>query len=215
MGVPIVSGNVSLYNETEGRPIQPTPMVGCVGVLEDIAVARGIDWNAGDDIYVLGESAPTLGGSEYLSLVHGSVSGSPPAIDFELERRLQQFLRALLVSGAVTGVHDLSNGGLAVALAEMALVTATGATVHLGTDDRRNDVRWFGESASRALVAAAPAFRSTIENVALSSGVAVVRIGTAGGDHLALGSAEPISLAELRAAHAGGLDQARSVVAHA
>ncbi|MDQ3653635.1 MAG: phosphoribosylformylglycinamidine synthase subunit PurL [Chloroflexota bacterium] len=214
MGVPIVSGNVSLYNETEGRPIQPTPMVGCVGVLDDVAAARGITWNDGDDIYLLGETAPGLGGSEYLSLVHGMVAGAPMPIDFDLERRLQQFVRALVISGMVSGVHDVADGGLAVALAEMALVSNVGAVISLGTDDRRNDVRWFGESASRALVAASPEQRSSIESVALASGVSVLRIGAAGGDTLTLGRSPGLSLQEMRDGNSRVLERAADVVTH-
>ncbi len=211
LGVPIVSGNVSLYNETDGRPIQPTPMVGCVGVLDDVTVARGIGWNDGDDIYLLGESAPGLGGSEYLARVHGTVAGSPMPIDFDAERRLQQFMRALVISGMVSGLHDLADGGLAVALAEMALASNVGATVTLGTDDRRNDVRWFGEGPSRALVAASPDQRSSIESVAMLSGVAVLRIGTASGDVLILGRSAPVSIHSLRAASAGALTRGAPV----
>jgi phosphoribosylformylglycinamidine synthase len=118
LGVPIVSGNVSLYNETEGKPIQPTPMVGCVGVIDQVTDAVGIQWHEGDDIYLLGESAPGLGGSEYLEVIHGMVAGTPAVIDFEAENRLQQFMRALIAAGSVSGIHDVSDGGLAVALAE-------------------------------------------------------------------------------------------------
>lgn len=215
MGVPIVSGNVSLYNETEGRPIQPTPMVGCIGVLDDVTVARGVSWNDGDDIYLLGETAPGLGGSEYLSLVHGMVAGVPVPIDFDLERRLQQFMRALVISGMVSGVHDVADGGLAVALAEMALASNTGAVVSLGTDDRRNDVRWFGESASRALIAASPDQRPSIESVALASGVSALRVGSAGGSVLTVGRSPALSLQEMREAYSGALDRVADVATRA
>lgn len=215
LGVPIVSGNVSLYNETEGRPIQPTPMVGCVGLLEDVASAKGISWNDGDDIYLLGDTAPGLGGSEYLHSIHDIVKGSPVPVDYDRERRLQQFLRALVVSDTVTGIHDVSDGGLAVAVAEMALAADLGARVSLGTDDRRNDIRWFGECASRALAAAPPAQRSTIENVAFSSGVPVLRLGNAGGDALVLGRSPAVSLQELRSASSRALERIAGVVTHA
>nr|MBA2467988.1 phosphoribosylformylglycinamidine synthase subunit PurL [Chloroflexia bacterium] len=210
MGVPIVSGNVSLYNESGGKPIQPTPTVGCVGVLAEVTVARGIGWHDGDDIYLIGETAPGLGGSEYLQAIHGLVAGTPAAIDFDLERRLQQFMRALVVSGTVSGVHDVADGGLAVALAEMALASGIGAAVTLGTDDRRNDVRWFGESASRALVAAPVAQRSSIENVASSSGVSLLRIGSAGGETLSLGRSRAIPLEDMRSVSLRALDNDRT-----
>ncbi|MBA2776922.1 MAG: phosphoribosylformylglycinamidine synthase subunit PurL [Chloroflexia bacterium] len=205
LGVPIVSGNVSLYNETGGVPIKPTPMVGCVGVVDSVGDATGIAWNDGDDIYLLGESAPGLGGSEYLSTVHGRIAGAPAPIDFDLERRLQHFLRALVVSGAVSAVHDIADGGMAVALSEMAMSANAGAEIALGTDDKRNDLRWFGESASRALVAAPSSQRGSIENVALAAGVAAIRIGTVGGSALKLGLASTIPINDLREASARAL----------
>ena len=215
LGVPIVSGNVSLYNETNGEPIQPTPMVGCVGVVDSVNDATGMAWNEGDDIYLLGESAPTLGASEYLWIVHERIAGNPAPIDFDSERRLQHFLRALVVAGAVTAVHDISDGGLAVALAEMSLASDAGAEVRLGTDDKRNDVRWFGESASRALVAAPSAQRASIENVGLSAGVAIIRIGIVGGTELTLGRAPSISIFDLREARLRALSTLHMVATHA
>jgi phosphoribosylformylglycinamidine synthase len=212
LGVPIVSGNVSLYNETEGKPIQPTPMVGCVGVVDDVPGAAGITWNDGDDIYLLGDVAPTIGASDYLSTIHGRNAGAPPSIDFDQERRLQHFLRALVTTGSVSGVHDVSGGGLAVALAELASQTGIGATVSMTTDDRRTDVRWFGESASRAVVAAAPSQRSSIEHVASSAGISAMRIGTVGGDSLIVDQATPVTVAAIQAARAGGLAVASDVV---
>jgi phosphoribosylformylglycinamidine synthase len=212
LGVPIVSGNVSLYNETEGRPIQPTPMVGCVGVVDDVPGAAGITWNEGDDIYLLGDAAPTIGASDYLSTIHGLNAGAPPPIDFDQERRLQHFLRALVATGSVSGVHDVSAGGLAVALAELASQTGIGATVAMTTEDRRRDARWFGESASRAVVAAAPSQRSSIENVALSAGVSAIRIGTVGGDALTFDQAPPVRVEALQVARSRGLEVASDVV---
>ncbi len=212
LGVPIVSGNVSLYNETEGSPIQPTPMVGCVGVVDDVPGAAGIAWNDGDDIFLLGDAAPSIGASDYLSTIHGQDAGAPPAIDFEQERRLQHFLRALVTTGSVSGIHDVSGGGLGVALAELASQTGIGATVEMTTEDRRTDARWFGESASRAVVAAAPSQRSSIENVALSAGVTAIRIGTVGGASLTFDQARPVSVEAIQAARAGGLAVASDVV---
>jgi len=208
LGVPVVSGNVSLYNETEGTPIQPTPMVGCVGVVDDIEKASSVQWAEGDDIYLIGEQQPVLGGSEYLESAHGLTGGTLAPIDFDAERRVQQFARALIVTGNVTGVHDIADGGLAVALAELAMHSGSGATVSLLTDDRRNDVRWFGESASRILIAAPVDQRSSIEAVAASSGVAAIRIGTVGGAELVLGSAPGVSIEELRGVHERALEPA-------
>jgi phosphoribosylformylglycinamidine synthase len=211
LGVPIVSGNVSLYNETEGSPIQPTPMVGCVGVLEHVTSSVGATWNDGDDIYLIGDTSPSLGASEYLAAVHGIVRGSPVPVDFDAERTLQQYLRALIVAGVVTGVHDVSDGGIAVALAEMSLNAGIGAHASLLTDDLRNDVRWFGESAGRALVASAPANRSTIETVAASSGVSLIRIGAVGGTTLSMGAGSEITLSSLATASERAFTEAVSV----
>jgi phosphoribosylformylglycinamidine synthase len=215
LGVPIVSGNVSLYNETDGQPIQPTPMVGCVGVIDDVTSAARIAWDNGDDVYLIGEQAPTLGGSEYLATVHGTIGGAPPAIDYDRERSVQQFVRALISARAVSGVHDVADGGIAVALAELALASGLGAKITLLTDDRRNDVRWFGESASRVLIAAAPGQRASIESVAAVSGVSAMRIGTAGGDRLQLGSGASIALDDLRSASQGGLTHTAEHVGNA
>jgi phosphoribosylformylglycinamidine synthase len=211
MGVPIVSGNVSLYNETEGKPINPTPMVGCVGVLDDVAQRSGIAWSSGDDVYVIGDAEPVIGGSEYLATVHGISAGLPPTVDFDAERAIQQFLRAMIVAGVTSAVHDVSDGGLAVALAEMATAAGVGAQIDLRTDDQRNDVRWFGESAGRAVVAASPIHRATIETVAASSRVGLMRIGTAGGDALVLGAAPAFPLTRLTDAREYAFSHAETV----
>ncbi len=138
-----------------------------------------------------------------------------PQIDFDLEGQLQQFLRALVVAGSVSGVHDIADGGIAVALAELAVASGFGARVSLQTDDRRNDVRWFGECASRALVAVSPSQRSSIENVAAAAGVSVIRIGTVEGDSLTLGRSTPVSVQQLRAASSTAFDIAPAPAEHA
>lgn len=212
LGVPIVSGNVSLYNETDGRPIQPTPMVGCVGVIDDVTTATGISWNEGDDVFLLGEAEPTIGASDYLHTVHGQTAGSPPTIDFDQERRLQHFLRALIATRSVSGVHDVSGGGLAVALAEIACKAGLGAEIHLSTQDRRVDARWFGESAGRAVVAASPDQRESIQQVALGAQVSLIHLGTVGGDALRLGGSTPVTVTAMRAARETGLQEAGDVV---
>ncbi len=212
LGVPIVSGNVSLYNETDGKPIQPTPMVGCVGVIDDVTTSVGITWQEGDDIYLLGHAVPSIEASDYLEIVHGLKAGSPPSIDFDQERQLQQFVRALVATGSVTGVHDVSSGGLAVALAEMASRSELGATVEVNTFDRRIDARWFGESASRAIVAASPQHRSSIEQVASQASMPIVRIGEVGGSELILGGSAPVSIEVINSARASGLQLASDVV---
>ena len=132
---PVVSGNVSLYNETEGRPILPTPTIGAVGVIEDIANAVGSRLTqAGLALVLIGETAGWLGQSLYLREIHGREEGAPPPVDLAVERRNGDFVRGEIVGRRVAACHDLSDGGLLVGLAEMCLAGGTGATVKLPAD---------------------------------------------------------------------------------
>ena len=200
LGVPVVSGNVSLYNESSGLPIQPTPMIGCVGVLEDVSVATAIRWRDGDTVMLLDGGPPTLGGSEYLEIMHGQISGSPSAPDFAQELNVQALVRQLIGAGLCSGVHDVSNGGLAVALAELAMASSVGATIASHGGSGRLDVGWFGECASRVLVAVEAGRLGDVERSAASSGVSAVRLGLVGGDNLVLGNAPPVPVKELHTA---------------
>ncbi len=188
LGVPIVSGNVSLYNETIGSPILPAPTVGCVGVLDSIDHTMRITWTDGDDVWLAGDGPVSLGGSEYLHTIHGIDAGAIALVDFERERSIQAFARACAASGSVSGVHDVGSGGLAVALAEFAMNTGIGATVEPQAIDARLDVVWFGEGASRILVSAPASARDAIAGLATECGVAISWIGHVTGDELALGN---------------------------
>ena len=180
--IPIVSGNVSLYNETDGRAIDPTPVVGCVGLLEDVrTVPEG--WREGDVILLAGASPVALAGSEYQARF-GEVGGRPARLDLEAEAALVEFLRQAAPQCSL--VHDVSLGGLAVALAKAALHSGAGADVRLPDDPRA----WFGEGGGQAVLACAP---DVVERL---GGVPLRRLGIAGGDSL-LG----IPLADLQAAH--------------
>ena len=207
LGLPIVSGNVSLYNETEGKPIQPTPMVGCVGVVDDVTMAARVTWNDGDDVYLAGDGPLSLGGSEYLHVVHERSSGALAPIDFDRERRIQQFASQCAAEGVVSGLHDCASGGLAVALGELALNAGVGAMVEAPGQMQRIDGDWFGEGASRIVVAASPAHRNRLESLATGEGVPLLRIGTAGGDSLSLGQST-VSLIALSQASARALGAA-------
>ena len=155
LGVPITGGNVSLYNETDGRAIDPTPVIGVVGLLEDAAHARRRSFRAeGDLVYLLGETGEDLGGSELLAVAHGRVAGRPPRLDLEAERRLHALLAEGAAAGVLVSAHDLSDGGLAVALAECCLAgeePGLGARLEL-VSGLRPDVLLFSESPSRAVV---------------------------------------------------------------
>jgi phosphoribosylformylglycinamidine synthase len=191
LGIPITGGNVSLYNETDGRAIYPTPVLGVVGLIEDADTTLG-SWfgAAGDLVYLLGATHEDLGGSEFLQVVHGRVAGRPPRLDLDAEKRLQ----ALLVEGAARGVllaaHDPSDGGLAVALAECSFA---GERPGLGgrfalPGELRDDVLLFSETPSRAIVTTRDELR--LGELARRHGVPWARLGVAGGDRLVLTSGE-------------------------
>jgi phosphoribosylformylglycinamidine synthase len=185
LGVPVVSGNVSLYNETDGRAIPPTPVVGCVGLVGDVRTVPGA-WREGDVVLVAGGVGVSLDGSEYQARFLGGPAGRPPAPDYAAEAALVRFLwRA---APGLSASHDVSHGGLAVALAELALHAGVGAELDLPADAGE----WFGEGAGRAVVACAPERAEALEGVALR------RIGVVGGDRLL-----DLPLAELRAAYEG------------
>src|SRR5205823_5957287 len=130
--VPVVSGNVSLYNETDGEPIYPTPMVGALGKIEDAGRHVGAAFrDPGDAIVLLGEAEPWLGGSLYLAARHGTVAGRLPRLDLEAEARLQRLLVDLVGAGLLGSAHDVADGGLAVAVAESAILGQQGAEVGL------------------------------------------------------------------------------------
>jgi phosphoribosylformylglycinamidine synthase II len=185
LGTPVVSGNVSLYNETDGRPIDPTPVVGCVGLVPDVRAVPG-GWLEGDTILLAGAGDVSLDGSEYQARFLGGPAGRPPPPHYTAENALIRFLwrSAPLVHAA----HDASEGGLAIALAELALWSGVGAHLDLGHDA----LTWFGEGGGQAVIAGA---REQIEQL---EGVVLTEIGIVGGDRL-LG----ISLAELRATYSG------------
>jgi phosphoribosylformylglycinamidine synthase II len=182
LGIPIVSGNVSLYNETDGRAIDPTPVVGCVGLLEDVRQVPGA-WREGDVVLLAGASPVALAGSEYQARF-GETGGRPARLDLEAEAALVEFLR--LAAPRCSLVHDVSLGGLAVALAKAALWSDVGADVRLPDDPRG----WFGEGGGQALLACAP------DVAEILSGVPVRRLGVVGGESL-LG----LPLTELQEAH--------------
>jgi phosphoribosylformylglycinamidine synthase len=187
IGAPVVSGNVSLYNETNGRAIHPTPVVGAVGLIEDVRrVPKG--WCGGDVIFCGFASPLSLAGSEYQAR-YGESSGTPAPLDLDAEARLVSFLWSAAPSSML--VHDSAEGGLAVCLAEAAIFSGCGAALDL----RDDPVELFGEVGGRAIVACAPDVADEIEAVAREFSVPLRRIGEAGGDSL-LG----VALDDLRSA---------------
>ena len=150
---PVVSGNVSLYNETQGRGILPTPSIGGVGVLADFTKSATLAFKAaGETILLIGETQGWLGQSLYLRDVCGREEGAPPPVDLIEERENGDIVRALIGEGLVTAAHDISDGGLLVALAEMAMASGIGANLDAAPEDTPAHAFWFGEDQARYLV---------------------------------------------------------------
>ena len=203
---PIVSGNVSLYNETNGQGILPTPTIGGVGLIPDWSKMARAGFAAEGEVILLIGAPPSwgthLGQSIYLRDLHQRRDGPPPPVDLMHERSTGDFVRGLIRSGKATAVHDLSDGGLAVGLAEMAIASGLGATVNQLNDFDPIPV-FFGEDQGRYLVTVAPDALDEVHQEAGRLGIFAPWIGNTGGGALSLGEARPVQVAELQAAHAG------------
>ncbi len=198
LDVPVVSGNVSLYNETNGRAVLPTPVVGAVGLLDDLAARVGMALpGPGVALVLVGETRGHLGRSLWLETVEGREEGPPPPVDLAAERRNGDFVRAEIQAGRVAACHDLSDGGLLVAAAEMALAGGVGATLRSPLDDAVAGL--FGEDQARYLLAAEDP-EDVLERAA-AAGVPASRIGGTGGSALTVEGHSSISLDELRDLH--------------
>jgi phosphoribosylformylglycinamidine synthase len=201
LGTPVISGNVSLYNETSGRAIYPTPTIAVVGLLDD-ARRHAVSHfeQAGVAIVLLGETREELGGSEWLALRRGLEAGLPPRVDLAHEVRLQRLLAEVIAAGLVRTAHDVSNGGLAVALAECGFTgpagVRIGAQVALA-DGIRTDALLFGESTGRVLVATGNP--DAVLERARAADVPARRIGTTGGTRLVIKPWIDAELASLEA----------------
>jgi phosphoribosylformylglycinamidine synthase subunit PurL len=186
LDLPITGGNVSLYNETDGAAIYPTPVLGVVGLIEDATrtVARAFR-DSGDTVVLLGETFDELGGSEYLKTVHGQVKGRPPKLDLSRERALIDLLVRTAATGLLRSAHDCSDGGIAVTLAEATFDTGgIGCEVDVPGVGDRSDAALFSESASRVVVSTMPNDAETLLRLAGEAGVPARRIGTTGGPRL-------------------------------
>jgi len=203
LDMPIVSGNVSLYNETEGQAIQPTPTIAAVGLLEDLGQAIPMAGRRGDVLILLGETAGWLDRSAWLYELHGREEGPPPPVDLAAERAAGELVRALKAAELLSAAHDLSDGGLAVAAAEMALASGCGATVAGAPKGMAPGAWFFGEDQGRYLLACPAKSAMAALDAAAKAGVPARQIGTLEGDAVILGG-RPAPLAALREAHAGG-----------
>ncbi|GAA1747872.1 phosphoribosylformylglycinamidine synthase subunit PurL [Luedemannella helvata] len=201
LGIPVTGGNVSFYNQTGTVPINPTPIVGVLGVIDNVAERTPMGFaNRGDAIVLLGTTREELSGSEWANVVHNHLGGHPPVVDLDAERRLG----AVVTAAPLTSAHDLSEGGLAQALAESAMRKGLGARITL-PQGQSAFVQLFSESAGRILVSVPAGAEDDLLALAAAHGVAATPLGTVGGDALVIDGLFDIPLDELRAAYAATL----------
>ncbi|KMO11907.1 phosphoribosylformylglycinamidine synthase, partial [Methylobacterium indicum] len=199
---PVVSGNVSLYNETEGVGILPTPTIGGVGVVDDVNKIATVAFKRdGDALVLIGATKGWLGQSAYLATICGREEGAPPPVDLAAEKRNGDFVRGLITAGIVDTVHDLSDGGLAVAVAEMAMAGNIGAVLPECPLPVACHAYLFGEDQGRYLLAVEPDAVADLLYSASAQGIDAAVIGVTGADSLTLPGDELIALDDLRKAH--------------
>ena len=203
LGVPVTGGNVSFYNQTGTAAVHPTPVIGVLGVHDDVRRRLSIGFGAGGaELVLLGRTEAEFGGSAWAHALHGHLGGRPPAPDLAAEQRLAGLLAAAASAGLLAAAHDLSDGGLAVALAESCLRGGTGCRVRLPGDPF---TALFSESAARAVVAVRPGVLAGFDALRAAHGVPGETIGRVGGEDLVVEDCFAIPLAELAAAHAAAL----------
>lgn len=190
LSIPIVSGNVSFYNETNGLSIYPTPIIGMVGLVDpyDRVITQWFK-QEGDTIILLGATLDDLGGSEYLQVHHAREQGSPPALNLEAERAVQACVLKLIRDNLIQSAHDCSDGGLAIALAESCLsnpASPLGAVIRLAPNRLRRDSLLFGESQSRVVLSVVPVQAEQVLKIAREMGVPAVTLGQVGGSRLVI-----------------------------
>jgi phosphoribosylformylglycinamidine synthase II len=206
LGVPVTGGNVSFYNQTGDVAINPTPVVGVLGVVKDVRRRVPIGFGAPDEVVLLlGETRDEVGGSEWAHHVHGHLGGLPPAVDLPAEKALGALMASAADDGLVTAAHDVSDGGLAQTLVEMVLRRGVGASVTFDGVASDAFTALFSESVARAVVAVPTDRVADLEVSASSYGVPVTRLGTTGGETLVVQGVLAVGVDELRAAHEGTL----------
>ncbi len=203
---PVVSGNVSLYNETNGRGILPTPSIGGVGLLDDFTKSATLAFKAEDEaVLLIGETHGWLGQSVYLRDVCGREEGAPPPVDLATEKRNGDVVRGMIHAGTATAVHDISDGGLLVALAEMAMASGIGVKLMPGPASIVPHAWWFGEDQARYLVTVPAAEAGLVLAKMKGVDVPCVRIGTTGGEAVIIAGEPPVPIALLKAGFEGWL----------
>jgi phosphoribosylformylglycinamidine synthase len=204
LDIPVVSGNVSLYNETNGVSIPPTPCVGGLGLIEDLDRMATLAFKAeGEVIVLVGTTTGHVGATVYLRDLCGREDGAPPAVDLAAERRHGDFVRGLIGAGRVGACHDVSDGGLLVAVAEMAMAGGLGAVLDPGPAGVPPHGWYFGEDQGRYLLTARAGEAAAILREAEAAGIPARRIGRVTGASLTGSGLPPISISALRATHEG------------
>ena len=201
LAMPVVSGNVSFYNETRGEAVQPAPTIGAIGLVDDLDRMASLAFGGADEtIHLLGDTGGHLGASLWLREITGAEDGPPPPVDLDAERRTGELVLGLIRDLGLASCHDVSDGGLLVALAEMALASGIGFSVR--RPDRRAAAHafWFGEDQGRFVVSS-PSEPEAIARAARDAGVACTVLGRTGGDMLTVDDGRPISIESVRTVH--------------
>jgi phosphoribosylformylglycinamidine synthase len=208
LGTPITGGNVSFYNESNGQAINPTPVIGVLGVLDDAARAVPAGFpREGLEVWLLGSTRADFGGSAWQRIATGRLEGSPPTLDLQAEAALHGLLVELARARLAAGAHDLSDGGLAVALVEAVLAVGVGARIALpaGVEPL---AALLSESPSRVLLAVEPALAGEVQALAASAGVPAGRLGATGGDRLVVEGVLDLGLEVLWDRYEGAIHRA-------
>ncbi len=217
LGTPVTGGNVSFYNQTGDTAILPTPVVGVLGVIDDVTARTPVGFAPsgevdGAEIWLLGETRDEFAGSVWADVVHGHLGGQPPALDLDHEKRLAGLLVRAARRGLLSSAHDLSEGGLAQALVESALRYGVGASVSLGDDDPF--VALFSESTGRVLVSLSSANAPELIDLVTEAGIPFRRLGTTGGDSLEVEGQFTLSLDEIRTVWQAPIPAALAAAGH-
>lgn len=208
---PVTGGNVSFYNESPGAAVYPTPVIGMLGILEDVTCALTAPFKqAGDEIALLGINGEEIGGSEYLKAIHGKIAGDCPQLDWQRERAVQAACLQMIRERLLHSAHDVADGGLAVALAECCIMDEEqprGAEIAL-PPYRRADFALFGESQSLIIVSYSPSQRGKIQGVCDQHRAPMTVLGKVGGEKLRLAGLLDVSSKELAEKYYGAIDEA-------
>ncbi|MEM7069733.1 MAG: phosphoribosylformylglycinamidine synthase subunit PurL [Pseudomonadota bacterium] len=200
LSMPIVSGNVSLYNETNGQAILPTPTIGAVGLIEDTSTTARIGGMRSEDaVFLIGSEAEHLGQSLYMREILDKEDGPAPAVDLLTEKMRGEFVRAAIRSGEITACHDISDGGLAVALSEMCMAADKGMNIDIKSNTMHAAL--FGEDQSRYILTMPESYANMFAANAEGSGVSATRLGTVAGDDLTIGESVALSVTEMKDLH--------------